>query len=244
MKLGSRGRSPRGGFGAKNVSTRSQAEERGEVEPRPGDKRVRRNIIDAARAIFAEKGYSGANVTEIVAKAKTTKPMLYYYFGSKEGLFAAVLEDVYAGMRAIERSLQLVGLSAIEAMRKVVEVTFDYHAENSEWVRLVSIANIHYAKHIIGSKTIVSKNFPIVKIMKELVERGVREGVFRKGVDPLHVHLLIISLCYYRVSNRHTWKVIFKRDLGLAKDVELQRNMAVNTVLCYLSAANKPIGTV
>jgi AcrR family transcriptional regulator len=223
---------------------RSEAEEHGEVEPRPGDKRVRRNIIDAARAIFAEKGYSGANVTEIVAKAKTTKPMLYYYFGSKEGLFAAVLEDVYEGMRAIERSLHLVDLSPMEAMRKVVEVTFDYHAENSEWVRLVSIANIHYAKHIIGSKTIVSKNFPIVKIMKELVERGARDGVFRKGLDPLHVHLLIISICYYRVSNRHTWKVIFKRNLEAAKDVELQRSMAVHTVLSYLSAANKSADSV
>jgi AcrR family transcriptional regulator len=219
---------------------RGEVEERGEAEPRPGDKRVRRNIIDAARVIFAEKGYSGANVTEIVAKAKTTKPMLYYYFGSKERLFATVLEDVYAGMRAIERSLQLDGLPAAAAMRKVVEVTFDYHAENSEWVRLVSIANIHYAKHIIGSRTIVSKNFPIVKIMKELVERGAREGVFRKGLDPLHVHLLIISLCYYRVSNRHTWKVIFKRDLEAAKDVELQRNMAVETVLDYLQARRKP----
>jgi AcrR family transcriptional regulator len=165
--------------------------------------------------------------------------MLYYYFGSKERLFAAVLEDVYAGMRAIERSLDLAHLPSLEAMRKVVEVTFDYHAENSEWVRLISIANIHYAKHIIGSKTIVAKNFPIVKIMEELIERGMREGVFRQGLDPLHVHLLVISLCYYRVSNRHTWKVIFKRDLEAPKDVEQQRNIAVETVLSYLRAPEK-----
>ena len=110
---------------------------------RPDGKRVRRNIIDAARALFAEKGYSGAKVEEIVVRARTTKPMIYYYFGSKERLFAAVLEDVYAGMRTIEQSLQLAELPALEAMRKVIEVTFDYHAKNPEWVRLVSIANIH-----------------------------------------------------------------------------------------------------
>ena len=136
---------------------------------RPDGKRVRRNIIDAARALFAEKGYSGAKVEEIVVRARTTKPMIYYYFGSKERLFAAVLEDVYAGMRTIEQSLQLAELPALEAMRKVIEVTFDYHAKNPEWVRLVSIANIHYAKHILASKTIASKNSAIIELMGGLL---------------------------------------------------------------------------
>jgi AcrR family transcriptional regulator len=201
---------------------------------RPDGKRVRQNIIDAARALFAEKGYSGAKVEEIVVRARTTKPMVYYYFGSKERLFAAVLEDIYAGMRTIEQSLQLVELSALEAMRKVIEVTFDYHAKNPEWVRLVSIANIHYAKHILASKTIASKNSAIVELMKNLLKRGIKEGVFRKDADPLHIHLLIISLCSYRVSNRHTWRVIFKRDLESAKDAKLQKKMTVDAVLTYL----------
>jgi AcrR family transcriptional regulator len=201
---------------------------------RPDGKRVRRNIIDAAHALFAEKGYSGAKVEEIVVRARTTKPMIYYYFGSKERLFAAVLEDVYAGMRAIEQSLQLAELPALEAMRKVIEVTFDYHAKNPEWVRLVSIANIHYAKHILASKTIASKNSAIIKLMGGLLRRGTKEGVFRKDVDPVHIHLLIISLCFYRVSNRHTWRVIFKRDLESAKDAKLQKKMTMDAVLTYL----------
>jgi AcrR family transcriptional regulator len=195
---------------------------------------VRRNVIGAARALFAEKGYNGATVDEIVVKAKTTKPMLYYYFGNKEGLFAAVLEDVYVGMREIENSLRVVDLPAVDAMRKAVQVTFDYHAQHPEWVRLISITNIHYAKHIRVSKTIASKNVPIIEIMRSLLRQGTREGVFRSDVDPLHLHLLIISLCYYRVSNRHTWKVIFNRDLSTAKEIRLQREMVVDAVLNYL----------
>jgi len=70
--------------------------------------------------------------------------------------------------------------------------------------------------------------------MRSLLRQGTQEGVFRSDVDPLHLHLLIISLCYYRVSNRHTWKVIFKRDLSAAKEVKLQREMAVDSVLRYL----------
>ena len=199
---------------------------------------MRQSILIAARALFAQKGYSGATVDEIIVKAKTTKPMLYYYFGSKEGLFAAVLEDVYAAMRQIESSLRVTDLPAVDAMRKVVQVTFDYHANNSEWVRLISIANIHYAKHIRRSGAIASKNLPIIGILRSLLRQGSQEGAFRSDVDPLHLHLLIISLCYYRVSNRHTWKVIFGRDLTVARELRLQREMAIEAVLSYLRIRN------
>jgi AcrR family transcriptional regulator len=218
------------------TQTKGLAEQR--TIPRRISGAVRQKIIAAARALFAEKGYSGAKVDEIIVKAKTTKPMLYYYFGSKEGLFAAVLEDVYAAMREIESSLRVTDLPAVDAIRKVVQVTFDYHANNSEWVRLISIANIHYAKHIRRSGTIASKNLPVIGILTSLLRQGSQEGVFRSDVDPLHLHLLIISLCYYRVSNRHTWKVIFGRDLTVARELRLQREMAIEAVLSYLRIRN------
>jgi AcrR family transcriptional regulator len=201
----------------------------------PDGPRTRQGILDAARSIFAEKGYSGANVNEIVALAGTTKPMIYYHFRSKEGLFAAVLEEVYAGMRAIEASLQLQGLPPGEAMRRLVQVTFDYHAEHPDWVRLISVANIHGAQHILDSPTIASQNSAILAILAGLLERGEREGAFRAGVDPLHLHLMINSMCFYRMSNRHTWRVIFGRDLSLADDAAQQRAMLADAVIRYLS---------
>ncbi len=197
-------------------------------------KRTRQSILDAAQALFADKGYSGANVNEIVARAGTTKPMVYYHFGSKEGLFAAVLEQVYAGMRGIEESLLLAGLPAVEAMQRLVQGTFDYHAAHPDWVRLISVANIHEAQHIRGSRTVASLNSAIVDILRGLLDRGVREGVFRHGVDPLHLHLLIASPSFYRVSNRHTWGVIFQRDLAEPDDAALQRTMLVEAVLRFL----------
>jgi hypothetical protein len=105
------------------------------------------------------KGYSGSTVDEIAIKAKTTNRCSTTISRNKEGLFAAVLEDVYTGMREIENSLRMIDLPAVDAMRKVVQVTFDYHAYNPEQVRLISIANIHHAKHIRASKTIASKNY-------------------------------------------------------------------------------------
>ncbi len=197
-------------------------------------KRTRQSILDAATAIFAEKGYSGANVSEIVARAGTTKPMVYYHFGSKEGLFAAVLEEVYAGMRRIESALQLDRLPVLDGIRRLVEVTFDYHGARPDWVRLISVANIHDAQHVAGSKTITSRNSAVLQSTQDLLDRGAAEGVFRTGVDALHLHLLIASMSFYRVSNRHTWKVIFQRDLTEPKESALQRAMLVQAVVQFL----------
>ncbi len=196
--------------------------------------RTRRNILDAATALFAEKGFSGANVNEIVAAAASTKPMVYYHFGNKEGLFAAVLEEVYAGMRGYEAALALDRLAPVEAMRRLVEVTFDYHAAHPDWIRLISVANIHDAQHIKGSSTIASMNSAVLDILRTLLARGEAAGDFRPGVDALHLHLLFASMSFYRVSNRHTWKVIFQRDLSLPDDAAQQRELLVQAVLHYL----------
>ena len=199
-------------------------------------RRTRASILAAATAAFAEKGYSGANVNEIVAQAGTTKPMIYYHFGSKEGLFAAVLEQVYAGMREFEQAAQDPGAPAADAMRRLVEATFDCHAAHPDWIRLIAVANIHGAQHIAASTTIASKNSAILLILEDLLARGVAEGAFRPGVDPLHLHLLMASFCFYRVSNRHTWRVIFGRDLAAPEEAAQQRRVIADAVLDYLRA--------
>lgn len=208
--------------------------------PRSADaEQTRRSIITAARAEFAEKGLSGARVDEIAARTRTTKPMIYYYFESKEKLYAAVMEETYGHMRDIEQSLQLDHLSPVDAMRRLVEVTFDYHAANPEYVRLISIENIHDARHIVGMPTIISRNAVVIGIVGDLLARGERAGVFRPGVDPTDMHLLISAPCFYRVSNRHTWGVIFGRDRQTPEHAAAQRRMIVEAILAYL----RPDGT-
>ncbi len=198
-------------------------------------KRTRAKILASAHDLFAEKGFSAANITEIVERAQTTKPMIYYHFGNKEGLFAAVLEEVYAEMREIEASVTEAGMPVQDAMRRLVQVTFDYHAAHPDWVRLISVANIHGAQHITQSGTIALKNSAVVTILQQLLRRGAQEGVFRPNLDPLHIHMLIASFSFYRVSNRHTWKVIFQRDIDSEAEAGQQRAMLIDAVLRYLS---------
>ena len=209
--------------------------------PRGRDiERTREDIIEAARIEFADKGLTGARMDEIAARTRTTKPTIYYHFGSKEGLYVAVLERAYGGMRAVEAALQLDALPPRDAMALLVEVSFDYHAAHPDWVRLVSVENIHGARHITGVPAITQRNALAVETIGRLLERGERQGAFRPGVDPLDLHLMISSLCFYRVSNRHTWQANFGRDLLAPERASAQRRMAVDAVLRYLQPERAP----
>jgi AcrR family transcriptional regulator len=204
--------------------------------PRTRDpEQTRRGILDAAFAEFAAKGLSGARVDEIAARTRTTKRMIYYYFGSKEGLYAAVLEEHYGGIRDSERALGLDDLSATEALRRLVELTFDYHADHPEFVRLVAVENIHEARHVKASPSIPRRNAGIIRTISTLLARGGDEGVFRRGLDPLELHMLISGFCFYRVSNRHTLGAIFGRDIADGQQRAAQKRMIVEAVLRYVS---------
>lgn len=204
--------------------------------PRSADaEKTRHDIIAAAYAEFAEKGLSGTSMNEIAARTRTSKPMIYYYFQSKEQLYAEVMEAAYGGMRDVEQGLELDHLPPVEAMRRLIEVTYDYHFENPNYVRLISIENIHRARHITGSTALEARNAAIIEIVRVLLQRGAQEGTFRSGLDPIDVHLLISALSFYRVSNRYTWAVLFGRDLQAEEHVAAQRRMTVEAVLSYLA---------
>ena len=196
---------------------------------------TRRAILEAAIAEFSAKGYAGGRVDDIAARTATSKRMIYYYFGGKEQLYAAVLEEAYGGMRDAEAALSLDALSPVEAMRRLVEVTFDHHAAHPEFVRLVSVENIHEASNVKLSPEIPARNATAIGRLAALLARGEASGVFRRGLDPLDVHMLISSFCFYRVSNRHTLGAIFGRDLRDPEVAARQREMIVTAVLRYLA---------
>ena len=206
-------------------------------DPRPRDpEQTRREILEAATAAFAEKGLSGARVDEIAARTRTTKRMIYYYFGSKEGLYAAVIERAYGAIRDAERELNLDSLPPAEAMRRLVERTFDYHHSHPSFVRLVSVENIEEGRHVRTSAAIARRNAEVIQTMQRLLDRGAAEGQFRPGVDPLDLHILINGASFHRVSNRHTLSAIFGRDLRDPTVARAQRDMLVEAVLAFLRA--------
>jgi AcrR family transcriptional regulator len=218
------------------------AEDAAEAEPegtparrRRAPERTRADILDAAIAEFSEKGFDGGRVDDIAARTRTTKRMIYYYFGGKEQLYAAVLERMYGGIRDAEAAQSLDALPPLDALRRMVEVTFDHHAAHPEFVRLVSVENIHGARNVAASPTIRARNAAVIGALQALIARGERSGDFRKGLDALDLHILISSFCFYRVSNRHTLLAIYGRDLRTAESVAAQRRMITEAVLRYVA---------
>ncbi|MDM0044758.1 TetR/AcrR family transcriptional regulator [Variovorax dokdonensis] len=175
--------------------------------------RTQANILAVAEAEFGEKGLAGARIDEIAEATKTSKRMIYYYFGSKEGLYLAVLEESYRRVRDVESELNLQDLSPEEALRRLVEFTFDHHLHHENYIRLVMSENINRGQYMARSQRIQDLNVPAIAAISHLYERGVKSGVFRTGLDPVDIHASISALSFFNVSNRHTFGVIFKLDM-------------------------------
>jgi AcrR family transcriptional regulator len=184
-----------------------------EVQRSKRGEKARQEILASARAEFSEHGLSGARVDTIAMRVNTAKRMIYYYFGSKVGLYLAVLEEAYGDIRRFETELDLDQYPPVEALCRLVDFTFEYDEAHPEFIRLVSTENKHYAKHIPRSSTIKEVNQSVIAILHRVLERGKREGLFSPEVDPVDVHLLMSSFCFFRISNRHTFDALFGRDL-------------------------------
>ena len=183
---------------------------------------------------FADQGYAGARVDEIAAQTRTTKRMIYYYFGGKEQLFVAVLEQAYAAIRRAEQTIDVDHLAPTAAIRRLAELTFDHHEAHPDFIRLVSIENIHHAEHIASRDDFAGQNSPAIELIEAILERGRREGAFTRDVDAVDLHMIISSFCVFRVANRHTFGAIFSRDLTDPRLRDGYRQMLVDVVVAYL----------
>ncbi|MFC5607197.1 TetR/AcrR family transcriptional regulator [Variovorax soli] len=175
--------------------------------------RTQANILEVAEAEFGEKGLAGARIDEIAEATKTSKRMIYYYFGSKEGLYLAVLEEAYRRVRDVESELNLQDLDPEDALRRLVAFTFDHHLHHESYIRLVMSENINRGQYMAQSQHIQDLNVPAIAAIRNLYERGVKSGAFRKGLDPVDIHASISALSFFNVSNRHTFGTIFKLDM-------------------------------
>jgi AcrR family transcriptional regulator len=200
--------------------------------------RTRREILEIATREFADQGFAGARVDEIAARMRTTKRMIYYYFGGKEQLYIEVLERAYARIRAVEREVDVDDLDPRTAIRRLAELTFDHHDSHPDFIRLVSIENIHHAEHMRKSKQLANLKNPVIELIERILDRGRAEAVFRRDVDAIDVHMMISAFCVFRVANRHTFRTLFDRDLTDPDRRDHYRGMLGDMVVEYLSSSD------
>jgi AcrR family transcriptional regulator len=210
------------------------------TEPRPelqrDAERTRADLLEVATAVFAESGYSGARVDEIAERTRTTKRMIYYYFGGKEQLYLAVLEKAYLGIREAEQRLRVDHVDPVDAIRSLAELTFDHHLEHQEFIRLVSIENIHRGAFIAQLESLRSLSRPATTLLDEILSNGREQGVFRAGVEALDVHIVISSYCVFQVANRFTFGYLFGIDFTEQATHDHLRSMIGDVVVGWLTA--------
>ena len=199
----------------------------------------RARMIAAAIDEFAARGFKGASMDAIAARTQTTRALINYYFGGKEKLYIAVLEQVYGEIREAEGKLDLEHLDPAAAIRRIVDFTYRYYLEHEGFVRIVVAENQARGRHLRKSKTMRTLNRPIIERLGEVIARGQRAGLFRRDVDPVEIHKAIAALGMFNVTNRYTFGAIFQREMGRQGDVTGRRDVVADMILSYLIREGK-----
>jgi AcrR family transcriptional regulator len=192
------------------------------------------DILRVATEEFAANGLSGARVDAIAERTRTTKGMIYYYYGSKEELYIAVLERAYSSIRSAEDHARFATLPPVEAVTALVEASFDFHWKNPHVGRLISIENINGARFLERAPRIKEQNVSAIAAWDLVLSAGQTAGLFRHGVSPVDLHAFVSSLCLFRVTNRATFKAIFDIDFADDEVRERHRTLIVEMVLDFL----------
>lgn len=175
--------------------------------------KTKARILAAATAEFAAKGFSGARTEQIARRAKSNIRMLYHYHGGKDALYTRVLEDVLARLREQELQLDFSGATPLDGILQLFDFIDGHFSSHPELLQLLAFENLNKAAHLRQSTRIPQQASPVLDLIDTLLQRGQAEGVFRPGIDALHLYVSMVSLAYYGKSHAHTLSRIFKQDL-------------------------------
>jgi AcrR family transcriptional regulator len=209
------------------------------LEPVRDAERTQAAILAAAEEEFAEKGLAGARVDAIAGQSGANKRMLYYYFGSKEQLYLAVLERAYGAMRRAERELNLIDLAPLDAIRALIEFKFDYYREHPRLIRLLTGENMLDANFLKASRQLRDMHSLLGEILKAVLAAGEKQKVVKPGINPVHLYISITALSYFYFANHATLSVALSRDLTRADEIKERRSHAVEVMLDYVRASRR-----
>lgn len=204
--------------------------------------RTRSEILAVAVSEFAEHGFHGARVDRITRRANCNSRMLYHYFGNKEGLYLAVLDEVFARLRGQEARLTLDVDQPAVAIRRLVEFTHDYFADNETFLKLTRSENMLNGRFIGRSQMIPDMSQPLIDAIGRVIDRGVVEGVFTARCDPLQLYVTIVALSAHHLNNAATLSTVFGTDLTAEDWRAARRAHAVAIVLRFLGVAPDAAG--
>ena len=201
---------------------------------------TRESILRAAIKVFAQHGYEGGSVEKISRLAKSYDRMIYYYFGSKEGLFVEVLETIYQRMNDAEAELALDVGQPLLALEQMVHFVLDYYRAHPEFVTLLNTENLHKGRHIVKSLRAKEYSSPAITVIGDILRAGVQQGLMRADVSPRDVYLLIAATGYFYMSNRHTLTAFLGENIDAPAAVAQWKRFVLDTVFRVVNPAVQP----
>ena len=191
---------------------------------------TRDSILRAATKVFAKQGFAGGRIEQISTAAKSCDRMIYYYFGSKEGLFIEVLETIYRRMNDAEAQLAIDVNTPLLALEQVVHFVLDYYRHHPEFVTLLNTENLHKGKHIVKSLRAREFSSPAIAVIRDILRAGVSQGLFRADISARDVYLLIAATGYFYMSNRYTLSAFLGENIDAPQAVAQWKSFVIDTV--------------
>jgi AcrR family transcriptional regulator len=195
---------------------------------------TRAKILQAALSEFSERGLPAASTDNIAVRCGVNKRMIYYYFGSKDGLYLAALESVYENLVALEKEIEIEHLDPPDAIEAIISLKIDYYVANPHFISFLSMENFYKARHLRKSKKLDMFKSPLTDVIARILERGQRSGQFRHDVEPVNFYVSICGLCIMYFTNQHTLGVIFGRKMTRDDNIQMHKRTVTDIVLSYL----------
>jgi AcrR family transcriptional regulator len=189
---------------------------RGRPKLDESSQKTKNAILKAAVKIFSRHGYDAGSIEKVSKEAKSADRMIYYYFGNKQGLYNAALEEMYRRMGMAEEAIQINLADPKEAIAKIIRFVFDYYTRHPELIVLLNDENMHQGRHLAKARPVELNGSvsPILTRIQAILAQGQQAGVFRLDVKARHIYLMVLASGYFFVSNRYT----LSRFLGESMD--------------------------
>jgi len=191
---------------------------------------TRASLLRAAIKIFAQYGLDGGSVDKISKAAKSHDRMIYYYFGNKEGLFVAVIEETYKRFNVAESKLKLDLLDPLRSLEKIVQFILRYYRDHPEFVTLLNIENLHKGKHI-GQSSFRDYSSKAIGVIDQVLVTGAQAGVFSSQFRARDLYMMIAALGYFYQSNRYTLSAFLGENLEAKAAFDQWESFVISTVL-------------
>jgi len=199
----------------------------------------RERLLRAGGRLFAARGPEGATVAMIAREARLNRRMLYHYFGTKEGLYRAVIERAYGEISSVDVALIDTLLPAETLLKRMIRAYHDFFIEHPEVVRLLAWENLREGRSARKLELSAFKA-PIVEALRVALARGKKEGRFRSDVDEKQLLISIMALCFFYFSNRFTLGQALGSDLFSPAAIDRRVRHVARLVLDGIRADSRP----